>query len=88
VRIPQLSPLALRGTPAILGTDEDYNKAKKIRAVALRELQKSTAPDNSDKKHFEQPADEYIRHRETPVSAGTVRLENEGLGALERFPEM
>jgi integrase len=63
---------------------KDYNEAKKKRAEAVRELEQGNAPTRSGSKRFEATADEYIRHREATVSAGTVRLEKERLKPLKR----
>jgi integrase len=41
-------------------------------------------PLDSNRKRFDETADEYIRHREATVSEGTVRLEKERLKPLER----
>lgn len=63
---------------------KDYNAAKKIRAEAVRNLEEGKLPSNSGRKRFESVADDYIRHREATVSAGTVRLEKERLRILKR----
>jgi integrase len=63
---------------------KDYNEAKKKRAQAIRDLQQGKPPSDTNLKRFEQTADEYIKHRENTVSAGTVRLEKERLKPLKR----
>jgi hypothetical protein len=64
---------------------KDYNQAKKIRAEAVRNLQQGKPPTDSARKRFESTAEEYIKHREATVSAGTVRLEKERLKPLKRI---
>jgi integrase len=63
---------------------KDYNEAKKKRARAIHDLERGRAPDNAGHKRFEATADEYMKHRKATVSEGTVRLEEERLGALKR----
>ena len=63
---------------------KDYNEAKKKRAQAIRDLQQGKPPSDTNLKRFEPTADEYIKHRECIVSAGTVRLEKERLKQLKR----
>ncbi|MGI9074179.1 MAG: tyrosine-type recombinase/integrase [Bryobacteraceae bacterium] len=63
---------------------KDYNQAKKKRAAALRELQEGRALTDSGRRRFELAADEYIAHRQSTVSPGTVRLEKERLKPLKR----
>lgn len=64
---------------------KDYNKAKQKRAEAVRDLQQGKSPSDSGRKRFESVADDYIKHREATVSAGTVRLEKERLKALKKI---
>ncbi len=64
---------------------KDYNEAKKKRAQAVLELQQGKAPTRAGSKRFEATADEYMKHREATVSAGTVRLEKERLKPLKRI---
>jgi integrase len=64
---------------------KDYNQAKKTRAAAVRELEQGRVPNDSGRKRFEAAADEYIKHRERTVAAGTVRLEKERLKPLKRI---
>src|SRR3954452_23583120 len=63
---------------------KDYNEAKKKRARAVADLEQGKAPLDSGRKRFELSACEYIAHRETTVSAGTLRLERERLRPLQR----
>lgn len=64
---------------------KDYNEAKKRRAAAVRELEQGRLPSDSGRKRFEAVADEYLKHRQATVSAGTVRLERERLQALKKI---
>ncbi len=64
---------------------KDYNEAKKLRAAAVRDLQAGKMPSDSGCRRFEATADEYIKHREATVAAGTVRLEKERLRPLKRI---
>jgi len=63
---------------------KDYNEAKKKRAAAVHDLNAGRLPNDSGRKRFQFAAAEYIKHRESTVSAGTVRLEKERLRALEK----
>ena len=58
--------------------------AKRKRAHAVAERDQGKVPTDSGRKRFECAAREYIAHRETTVSAGTLRLEKERLRPLHR----